>query len=417
MPELEEAAPAPAPASSEVSARLSRRSAKLEQRSFKPIKQALADIMHDLALEAVRAMELMKEWDEDESSTVDIDEFRIALPVLDLHISRTEADEVFAWLLSENHRRLLNTQIAARTKWIAHEEALLAGDEDPPSPPQSNGPPSLTEVEPKEIGHWELFRILMSVGGGDGSDETLAADDEATSERVAAAEAEARTALAEAETRRAAGTSTFWSRNVDGKAKNRHALRKRKAPVKGWNQVARPDWEGSLHQAEEEEEEEASPRFLQGTVLSGSGSVHEQLREALARDLVRVTDLFNAWDDNGDGLVSRLEFRRAVKLLGLQAGSASEVDALFDSFDTNKSGEWGARRRLPRLLATSVSRAHSSLARGASTPREPPLAACPPHALSRHPPPHPTPSHPTRAARTARFGRLQGAERAAPQGH
>ena len=58
----------------------------------------------------------------------------------------------------------------------------------------------------------------------------------------------------------------------------------------------------------------------------------------LTTNAVRVIDLFRDWDEDGDGVVSKREFRRAMPMLGLQV-PAHEVDALFDSWDPDGSGE------------------------------------------------------------------------------
>ena len=44
----------------------------------------------------------------------------------------------------------------------------------------------------------------------------------------------------------------------------------------------------------------------------------EQIRDALSKNAVRVIDLFREWDDNGDGTVSKKEFRKGLALLGLR---------------------------------------------------------------------------------------------------
>ena len=38
----------------------------------------------------------------------------------------------------------------------------------------------------------------------------------------------------------------------------------------------------------------------------------------LTTNAVRVIDLFREWDEDGDGVVSKKEFRRAMPMLGLQ---------------------------------------------------------------------------------------------------
>ena len=72
---------------------------------------------------------------------------------------------------------------------------------------------------------------------------------------------------------------------------------------------------------------------------AGSGqSIQEQLREALSANAVRVVDLFKEWDTDGDGTVSKKEFRKAIPALGLDVPRA-EIDALFDQFDPDGSGD------------------------------------------------------------------------------
>ena len=44
----------------------------------------------------------------------------------------------------------------------------------------------------------------------------------------------------------------------------------------------------------------------------------DQLRDALVTNAVRVIDLFREWDEDGDGTVSKKEFRKAVIHLGLE---------------------------------------------------------------------------------------------------
>jgi len=63
----------------------------------------------------------------------------------------------------------------------------------------------------------------------------------------------------------------------------------------------------------------------------------EQLREALSKHAIRVLDLFRNWDENGDGEVSRKEFRRAMPALGMDL-PVDVIDDLFDQYDPDKSG-------------------------------------------------------------------------------
>ena len=57
----------------------------------------------------------------------------------------------------------------------------------------------------------------------------------------------------------------------------------------------------------------------------------------LTTNAVRVIDLFREWDEDGDGVVSKKEFRKAMPLLGLEVPK-KEIDALFESWDPDGSG-------------------------------------------------------------------------------
>lgn len=61
------------------------------------------------------------------------------------------------------------------------------------------------------------------------------------------------------------------------------------------------------------------------------------LREVIASQRRRVIDMFMEWDEDGDGTISKFEFRGALVILGITA-SAPVSSALFDSFDEDKSG-------------------------------------------------------------------------------
>lgn len=64
----------------------------------------------------------------------------------------------------------------------------------------------------------------------------------------------------------------------------------------------------------------------------------ERLRKALADNVARVIDLFREWDVNGDGVVSKGEFSRALHSLGLTQ-ERTLARAVFDTFDIDGSGE------------------------------------------------------------------------------
>ena len=95
--------------------------------------------------------------------------------------------------------------------------------------------------------------------------------------------------------------------------------------------------------AAEETEEEKKKRerkrtsILGNIELSADRPVAEQLREALSKNAGRVIDLFREWDADGDGNVSKKEFRKAMPKLGFDVPT-KDIDALFDSFDPDGSG-------------------------------------------------------------------------------
>jgi len=64
----------------------------------------------------------------------------------------------------------------------------------------------------------------------------------------------------------------------------------------------------------------------------------DEIRAALARGLSRVIDFFKAIDANGDGKITRAEWRHALPNLGFAAGGAAAVDELYDTFDLDGDG-------------------------------------------------------------------------------
>jgi Ca2+-binding EF-hand superfamily protein len=66
-------------------------------------------------------------------------------------------------------------------------------------------------------------------------------------------------------------------------------------------------------------------------------SIKEQLKAVLNEHSVRVIDLFRDWDDNGDGLVDKKEFRKAVAALGYSVPKA-DAEKVFDELDKDGNG-------------------------------------------------------------------------------
>ena len=74
--------------------------------------------------------------------------------------------------------------------------------------------------------------------------------------------------------------------------------------------------------------------FTQSKAAWRKFPVCDQIGEALLADKDRLAALFEVWDENGDGELSRTEFRRAVKLLGVKASKA-DVDQFLSLHDLN----------------------------------------------------------------------------------
>ena len=65
--------------------------------------------------------------------------------------------------------------------------------------------------------------------------------------------------------------------------------------------------------------------------------ISEQIATALRASAGRVMDLFREWDADGDGEITRKEFRKAMPMLGLEV-PVSAVDELYDQWDSDGGG-------------------------------------------------------------------------------
>ena len=88
-----------------------------------------------------------------------------------------------------------------------------------------------------------------------------------------------------------------------------------------------------------------------------------QLRDLLAKNSVRVIDLFRDWDEDGNGLVDRMEFYKAIIALGIKV-PRKDSDALFDLFDSDGSGSIAYREMNKHLRRRVV--AEKGMRRSAS---------------------------------------------------
>mmetsp|Transcript_45103 Transcript_45103/g.118274 ORF Transcript_45103/g.118274 Transcript_45103/m.118274 type:complete len:406 (-) Transcript_45103:439-1656(-) len=112
--------------------------------------------------------------------------------------------------------------------------------------------------------------------------------------------------------------------------------------------------------------EELRERF-RSIDITGSGRVekHEylrfSLRDALARSVSRICEIFGAWDEDGNGMVDEREFRRAVWSLGFSDVPQKHINAVFREFDEDRSGEISRQeieRRLRKYAGVIVEQQH-----------------------------------------------------------
>ena len=97
----------------------------------------------------------------------------------------------------------------------------------------------------------------------------------------------------------------------------------------------------------------------------GTGFVHmytflvQALRDALTRSAAQVTDVLAMWDEDGDGDITKAEFRKALRGMGFQARS-QDFDAIFDEYDFDHSGSLDSRELRRMLIHTSPNPEHEA---------------------------------------------------------
>ena len=183
---------------------------------------------------AVRVVEILIDWDEDNNGKTDRGEFLKALPVLNISATKAEGRALF--------------------------DSLSAGA--------------------RQVEHWELFRRLVAAPGVD----LIAAEDSAR-RQLAIAKTMSKTAV----------LSPFWQRETGGKSVNRHALRKRTVALQPWerhNKGTGNEWTSGLRSMSafqaDSEVESVNARQLQGIILNTDAPVQQQLLAALDQHLARV---------------------------------------------------------------------------------------------------------------------------------
>ncbi|KOO28075.1 calmodulin 2-like protein [Chrysochromulina tobinii] len=118
--------------------------------------------------------------------------------------------------------------------------------------------------------------------------------------------------------------------------------------LKAKNKVAPGSLRRGQTRGEPDEPDKIAPRSSRRPLLSAQRSsivlkevTVAGVREALAASYSRIIDFFKRMDKNGDGAVTKHEFRAGLGLLGIEESQANmdAIDALFDSFDMDGSGE------------------------------------------------------------------------------
>ena len=82
--------------------------------------------------------------------------------------------------------------------------------------------------------------------------------------------------------------------------------------------------------------------------LLSNPTIERRLGAAVVRRNMKIGDLVNKWDKDGDGSVSKAEFRANVLEL-VKDAQRVEVDALFDSYDDDGGGDLSLNEMKPTL--------------------------------------------------------------------
>ena len=85
------------------------------------------------------------------------------------------------------------------------------------------------------------------------------------------------------------------------------------------------------------------------------------VRDALARSVTRVQEIFERWDTDANGLVSAREFRQAVLSLGFESALPAHIDQIFRELDEDGSGSISYReldKRLRKYAGIAVTQRH-----------------------------------------------------------
>ena len=84
------------------------------------------------------------------------------------------------------------------------------------------------------------------------------------------------------------------------------------------------------------------------------GSLHFMLGQAIIASGSSVSKVMREWDKNHDGELSRLEFKKAIRLTLTLKVSNEQINSLFDSFDDDKGTPCCPATRVCRTLIASA---------------------------------------------------------------
>ena len=104
---------------------------------------------------------------------------------------------------------------------------------------------------------------------------------------------------------------------------------------------------------------------MQGIDLDESKPVAEQLRAALKKNSMKVVTLFKEWDDDESGSITKKEFRRGMREMGLEF-PPDAMDELFNEWDPDGSGELSLRE-LSKQLRRGSGKTTGKVATGKAT--------------------------------------------------
>lgn len=110
--------------------------------------------------------------------------------------------------------------------------------------------------------------------------------------------------------------------------------------------------EKKLQELQKEAKKEAEAEVVRRAGLAPT--IRDELREHLSSNWMRLKDVYRTWDTNGDGNLTRNEFMRGLKIVGMDL-SPDDMTAICSTFDPDNSGtielrelEGAIRKRSPQ---------------------------------------------------------------------